>query len=160
KTPIYSQLITFTATVTSGGTPVTNGTVTFQAGSTILAAGQVLDDFGQANFDILSLAAGTHTITASYNRTVGLLGRLGSVSRFVIPDRRATVLYTLAPAVSFREPSVLSADVTPFLSAYETQTGSVVFFDRGTPLATVALSTRTAVFTASTLPLGKHSLTA
>jgi hypothetical protein len=35
---VYGQLVTFTATVTSGGTPVSTGTVTFQDGGIVLAS--------------------------------------------------------------------------------------------------------------------------
>jgi hypothetical protein len=159
NTTIYGKFITFTATVTSGGNPVTDGTVTFQDGNTILAAGQSLDVIGQANFSISSLAAGTHTITASYSGTVSLQASSGSVIQTVSPDSTATVLLASATAVSFGQPIILSAEVAPVISGSETETGSVTFLDQGTPLAMVALSRGTAVFTTSTLSVGRHVLT-
>ena len=60
--------MTFTATVTGGGNPVTVGTVTFRDGTTVLAT-IALDGSGQATFTTSSLAVGTHTITATFNGT-------------------------------------------------------------------------------------------
>jgi hypothetical protein len=58
------QAVTFTATVTSsGGTPT--GNVNFLDGSTQLGSA-ALNGSGQATFMTSSLAAGTHSITASY----------------------------------------------------------------------------------------------
>ena len=62
------QAVTFTATVTSSaGTPT--GTVTFTDGATVLAT--VPLSGGTAAFTTSSLAAGTHTITASYGGSAG-----------------------------------------------------------------------------------------
>ncbi|HLH29820.1 MAG TPA: Ig-like domain-containing protein, partial [Terriglobia bacterium] len=62
------QVVTFTATVTSGsGTP--GGTVTFSDGSTTLGSA-VLDGTGHAAYTTSALAVGTHSITASYGGNV------------------------------------------------------------------------------------------
>src|SRR5579871_4992061 len=81
----YGQSISFTATVTSGGSPVTAGTVTFQDGSSILATSVPLDGSGQANFQTgtLTAAGSPHAITASYNGSPGLDISSGSVSQTV-----------------------------------------------------------------------------
>jgi hypothetical protein len=50
--------------------------------------------------------------------------------------------------------------VTPSTTGSATETGSVTFFDQGTPLATVPLSGGRAVFASSTLSLGGHALSA
>ena len=60
--------MTFTATVTGGGNPVTPGTVTFSDGTTVLAT-IALDGTGQATFTTTALAVGDHTITATFNGT-------------------------------------------------------------------------------------------
>jgi len=62
------QSVTFTATVSSGGTPITTATgeaVTFTDGSTTLGTG-TLNASGQATFSTSTLAVGTHWITAAY----------------------------------------------------------------------------------------------
>ena len=58
--------MTFTATV-NGGSAVTEGTITFKEGGTTLAGPLALDGNGQASFNIGSLTAGSHTITAEYS---------------------------------------------------------------------------------------------
>jgi hypothetical protein len=60
----FGQALTLTATVTSGsGTPT--GTVTFKDGTAILGT-RTLDGAGVATFTTSSLAAGSHSLTATY----------------------------------------------------------------------------------------------
>ena len=65
----YGQSVTFSATVTAGGDPVTDGSVTFSEGTTVLASAVPLDGDGQASFSIstLSAAGSPHLISATYN---------------------------------------------------------------------------------------------
>src|SRR5580658_5003921 len=73
------QSLTFTATVTSGGNPVTSGTVTFEDGG-LVPAGTVGGDNvvtltggsgGVATFATSSLSEGDHNITATYSGVSG-----------------------------------------------------------------------------------------
>jgi hypothetical protein len=75
--------VTFTATVLSGGNPVTLGTVTFTAGATTLAANVALNSSGQASFSTSTLTEGSHTITATYNGTTGFNTSSGSIVQVV-----------------------------------------------------------------------------
>jgi subtilisin-like proprotein convertase family protein/uncharacterized cupredoxin-like copper-binding protein len=63
------QSVTTTATVTSGGSPVTSGTVTFTEGATTLASNVAVNGSGQASFSTSSFTEGDHTVTATYNGT-------------------------------------------------------------------------------------------
>ena len=65
----YGQSVTFTATVTTGGNPVTSGTVTFSEGTTVLAGAVPLDGNGHAHFSISTLSASgsPHLISATYS---------------------------------------------------------------------------------------------
>ena len=65
----YGQSVTFTATVTSSGNPVTAGTVTFTdtTTSTTLDSDVPLNSSGEASVTLSTLAAGSHTIAATYN---------------------------------------------------------------------------------------------
>jgi subtilisin-like proprotein convertase family protein len=78
-----ADLVTFTATVTSGGAPVTTGTVTFSEGNTTLAANVPLDGSGQAAFTTSSLAEGNHVITGTYSGTASFAPSDGSVNQRV-----------------------------------------------------------------------------
>ena len=75
--------VTFTATVTSGGNPVTTGTVTFTEGAATLASNVALNGSGQASFVTTALTEGSHTIIATYNPAAGFATSNGSISHTV-----------------------------------------------------------------------------
>jgi len=81
--------VTFTATVTSGGSPVSTGTVTFAEGGVILAAGVAVNASGMASFSTSALTEGTHAITASYNGTAAFNVSSGTIGQRV--DNNTTV---------------------------------------------------------------------
>ena len=86
----YGQSVTYTASMTSGGKPVTVGTVTFQDGNTPLSAALPLNASGHATFSIASLNAGSHAITVTYSGTPGGTGfgtSTGTASLTVKPAR-------------------------------------------------------------------------
>jgi concanavalin A-like lectin/glucanase superfamily protein/Big-like domain-containing protein/Kelch motif protein len=65
---LLGQSVTFTATLTSGGNPITSAsgeTVTFSDGTTTLGTG-TLNSSGQATFSTSTLAVGVHSIRAAY----------------------------------------------------------------------------------------------
>ncbi|HWS57978.1 MAG TPA: Ig-like domain-containing protein, partial [Actinotalea sp.] len=62
------QSVTFTATVTSGGTPVTAGTVQLSDGATPLGTVS-LNAAGTATLTTSALSVGTHPITATFSGT-------------------------------------------------------------------------------------------
>jgi uncharacterized repeat protein (TIGR01451 family) len=64
-TSTYGDNVTFTATVTNAGSPVSSGSVTFAEGATVLGTVTV-DGNGQASLALSTLAAGGHTIVASF----------------------------------------------------------------------------------------------
>jgi hypothetical protein len=75
--------VTFTATVSSGGNPVTLGTVTFTAGATTLAANVPINSSGQASVSTSTLAEGSRTITATYSGATGFNPSSGSIVQVV-----------------------------------------------------------------------------
>lgn len=75
--------VTFTATVTSGGNPVTTGTVDFTRGVTLLADDVAVNGSGQAAFTTSALTEGVHTITGTYNGTASFSTSNGSVVQTV-----------------------------------------------------------------------------
>jgi hypothetical protein len=64
---LFGQNVTFTAAITAEGAAVTDGTVTFKEGETVLAGPVALDSAGQASFATAALAGGNHTIRAEYS---------------------------------------------------------------------------------------------
>ncbi len=73
--------VTFTATVTSDGSPVTSGTVTFNNWDTPLAVDVPVDDQGQATFTTNALAEGSHFIVARYSGGTGFFASAGGVDQ-------------------------------------------------------------------------------
>jgi hypothetical protein len=104
---IYGQSVRFTAAVTSGGVPVTEGTVTLQEGDVPLGTSVLLDARGQAEFSVSTLSAGgsPHTITAVYNGNWHLLASVASASQTV---RRA-------PLTVIADQQVKRFDGQPFI---------------------------------------------
>jgi hypothetical protein len=86
---VFGQPVTFTATVKAGTSPVTQGTVTFKEGSTVLTSGVSLNGSGQATFSLpmFSLTTrGEYTVSAHYIDFVGnatLQASSGSVNQTV-----------------------------------------------------------------------------
>lgn len=73
----YGGSVTFTAVVTPG-TPTPTGTVTFFDGPSTIGSRPLIN--GQATFATSTLAAGTHTITASYGGDAYLTGNTGPLN--------------------------------------------------------------------------------
>ena len=87
NTSVYGQSVMFTATVTSGGNSVTEGSVTFLDGNTVLASDVSLDSAGQASFSIstLDVASTPYTITADYNNTPDFDPSSGTATLTITP---------------------------------------------------------------------------
>lgn len=147
--------ITFTATVASpSGTPT--GTVSFYDGTTLLAT--VALSQGQAVYTTSSLAVGTHSIAEVYSGDSNFLSNTSSaVGETVGKQTTATALFPSANPVLVTNAVTFMSTVA---SSSGTPTGTVSLYDRTTLLATVALSQGQAVYTASSLAVGTHSITA
>jgi Bacterial Ig-like domain (group 3)/FG-GAP-like repeat/FG-GAP repeat len=157
----YGQSVTYTATVTSGGGPVTAGTVTFLDGgqlpglplSPAISAALPLDANGQASFSIASLNAYTHTITASYSGTPSGAGTTGFG-----PGVSSTTL-TVAPlplsvaAINFSAiaGAPVSAVIATFINPdpFGTAASYTATIDRGDGSTTSGIITGTGTLTVS-----------
>jgi cyclophilin family peptidyl-prolyl cis-trans isomerase len=78
-TPGETVTITATVTATAPGAGVPTGTVTFQEGGNTLGTGMI-NSQGVATFTTAALAAGSHTITASYPGDANFSASSGTVS--------------------------------------------------------------------------------
>jgi Bacterial Ig-like domain (group 3) len=157
----FGQPVTFTATVvpSSAGAGTPTGMVTFQDGATVI--GQVpLNSSGSASITRSNIAPGSRNITATYASDTHFAASTGSVAQ-VVQNGTSTVVTSSANPSIFGQPVVFTATVTSANSAPGIPTGSVVFKEGATVLATVALdSTGHASFSTSTLGLGSHTITA
>ena len=96
----FGDPVTLTATVTAGAVPVGTGLVTFTEGPTTLGT-VTLDTAGQATFSTSTLAAGTHTITASYPAGDDFGGSNNSVDVVVQPLPATVLTLTASPNPGF-----------------------------------------------------------
>jgi hypothetical protein len=160
------QSLTLTATIaaTSGsGTPT--GTVTFFDGSTALGTG-TLNNSSVANFSTTSLAAGTHTITASYSGDSNFSASTSSIVTVTVaaPPALAASTTTLSASASTAttgQSITLTATVKPPSGDATIPTGTVTFLNGATSLGNGALnSSGVATLATTTLPTGSDSITA
>ena len=156
---VFGQSVTFTAGVTSGGSPVTSGSVVFKDGDLVLSSVN-LNSSGQASFTTSSLSAGTHTITAVFSGS-GLLGVSSASLLQTVDGSSTTVMVTsdINPS-GFNQSVTFTATVTG--ANGPASEGTVTFKEGTTVLAgpVTVNSLGRASFTTSTLSFGAHVVTA
>jgi uncharacterized repeat protein (TIGR01451 family) len=161
------QPVTFTATVApTGGSGTPTGSVTFTDGGTTL--GTVPLSGATAAFTTSSLAAGSHSIAASYSGDAGfspstspaLTQTVNQAGTTATPAAAAATTTTLASSAN---PSNAGQAVTfsaTVASSAGTPVGTVTFKDGATVIGTATLAAGVAAFTTSSLVIGAHSITA
>jgi hypothetical protein len=154
------QTVTLKATVSSSSTQPT-GNVVFTDGGTTL--GTVALSSGVASLNVATLAAGSHSITATYDGDTSFGGSTSSAVVVTVsaPALISTTTALTAPAsVAIGASATLSATVTP--SSGSAATGTVTFLAGQTVLGTASLSSGKASYTISSVSLaaGTYSLTA
>jgi hypothetical protein len=151
---IAGTALKLTATVTSSAANIT-GSVTFKSGSTTLATVNLAN--GTATYTIPKLAAGSQSLTATYN---GDSAHSSSVSAAII---QLTLWPTATKIVSSTNPATVGQYVTFTATITASATGVsgyVTFFDGSTPISTVAASNGVAVLTSAELAKGSHTISA
>lgn len=154
--------VTFSAKVTAGdgGLPL-HGSVIFFDGHDALGPAVNIDTNGAATYSTATLADGVHTVTASYTDASQYI--LTSTSAPWKQDVQAASTVGLASTPnpsSYGTPVAYTATVAADSSM--APTGSVEFHDGATVLGSAALAGTSgiATFTNSTLPVGRHTITA
>ena len=154
---LLGQPITLTAMVDSDDSGRT-GTVTFLEGSNTWCSSVTINSSGRATCVIASLSLGSHTFTASYSGDANNAPSTSPAYTETIKQRPALVL-SVAPT-----PAVVTSNVTLTLTAVDqsgTATGSVVFYDGATALATQALNNSgVAQWSTTALNVSTHTLSA
>ena len=125
---------TLTATVSPSGA---TGTVTFHDGATVLGSGTV--DSGIATFTTTSLAAGTHTITATYNgSSIYAPSTSAAIPVTVSAQPLTPTTITLAAATTSIYPGFYDLLTATVVSP--SATGSVTFYDGNRPVSNETLN--------------------
>ena len=155
----YTQVVTFTATVTSSqGAPPNGDIVTFKKGATVLRTGSLTS--GVATFTTSSLPVGASSITAVYAGDSHFYSSVSNVVKQVVKKVATTTTLSSSPNPSTSgEMVTFTATVTSTLGA--PPDGDIVAFKKGsTVLGTGPLSGGLATFTTSSLPVSTNWITA
>jgi len=112
---VLGESVFFLATVTSGGAPVTTGTVDFTVDDVVLAADVPVDAGGYAGVSTSAMAVGDHAIVATYGGTADFASSLYGLYQTVEapPEIEAPTAIELTSSLN---PSTPGADVS-FLAA-------------------------------------------
>jgi hypothetical protein len=149
-------LITFTANVGSNSTTPFGG-ITFYDGVTPLGTSSLLAD-GSCTFSTASLAAGSHTITATFNANATFAASTSATSTITINSAAADLTPTAVALVEVLQgnQSVMTAYVIAPAAA---PAGRVIFLDGGAVLGSADTdSAGLASLAVSPLTSGSHSL--
>lgn len=158
---VYGQTVTFTATVTSGATAVTQGSVTFKEGALIVSGPTNLDASGQATLNASSLSAGPHIITAEYSGDPAFAASSGSTTQTINKASTSTTVSSSANPSVIGQGLTLTATVTAVPPGAGTPAGQVQFRAGGMNLGfAVPLVNGVASIQTSQLGIGSHSITA
>ena len=157
STASVGTTVALVATVSgAGGTPT--GTLKFLDGTTVLST-ITLSPGGMASYSATTLAAGTHSITASYSGDSSFSPVVSSAQTVTINKITPSIALTASPSTAIVGTAIaLGATVT---GTGVTPTGTVTFLDGTTTLTTVTLSTGgSASYSTTSLTAGTHSITA
>ncbi len=154
--------VTFTVAISetpSGGTAPA-GAIVFSADGSLLPNGTIAIANGSASYTTSLLAAGSHSISATYAGDANdMPGKSNTLTEVVNAATSTTMLTTSNASVTLTTPVTFTATVVGNNSS--TPTGNVVFKDGTTSIGTVAVNNLgVASFTTSTLAAGSHSITA
>ncbi len=159
---VHGTTVTFTAVVTATGTVAPTGPVAFYDGTVQIGTGTLTASgttTAVATFQTSSLAAGTHSITASYaGDSKDFASTSAALSETVNIASTTTALAASANPAIAGKPLTLTATVT---TDGGTAAGTVNFYNGAALLGSGALNgAGVATFTSSTLAVGSYSITA
>jgi Bacterial Ig-like domain (group 3)/FG-GAP-like repeat len=154
---LVSQLVTFTATITSSyGSIPDGGSVNFYDGTVMIGSSGTLG--GVATLSTSALLAKTHTIKATYLGNASFKPSLGLVQQVVL-DFNSSITVTAAPSPSaYGQAVMLTATVTS--TAPGGPTGMVTFKSGTSLLGTAELNSGTASLSTKKLVAGVDTITA
>jgi hypothetical protein len=159
---VFTQPVTFTATVTSDdGTPT--GTVNFLDNGSVIGSA-ALNGSGVATFTISTLSIGTHPITAEYLGDTTFNGSTSPNLDQVVNKANTTITLnqgTPNPSAFNQLVTFTASVVAAAPGSGAVTTGTVNFLDNGSVIGSAALNgSGVATFTISTLSIGTHPITA
>jgi hypothetical protein len=147
----FGQTTQLTASVSPSSAA---GTIQFLDGATVLGTSAV--NGGTATLAGLTLAAGTHSLTAVYSGDANDTGSTSGAVAVIVSKANSS-----AAMVSSLNPSVAGQAITFTVTITPAgATGSVQFLDGATAIGTATVAGGSAALTTSVLGAGSHSITA
>jgi ELWxxDGT repeat protein len=159
---VFGQPVTFTVVVTPHVPAFRpTGTVIFTDGAVTIGSATLVGA-GTTTFSTASLAAGPHSITASYGGDGNYTGSNSAPTSKPIGKASTKATVALSPATTlYGQPVTFTATITVVAPGAGTPTGSVTFKDASTVLGTGTLdATSHATFSFATLSVGGHAINA
>lgn len=144
---------TLTATITASGTPT--GSVTFYSGATIL--GTTTLSGGTAHLVVSFPKIGVYVLTAVYSGDTNHQAATSAPLSQIVESGATLALSSSGNPVFLDNSTLLTALIT---SASPTPTGTVTFFDSGTPIGTGTIVNGAVTVPATFVYSGPHTLTA
>ncbi len=156
---VYGQSVTLTATI-SHGTAMPTGTVTFKAGTTVLATVAV-GSAGTATYTSSAFTVATHAITAVYSGDSNYAGSTSAAFSQVV-NQAATTTSLASPVnpSTFGQSVTLTATVAAVAPGTGTPAGSVQFYDGTTLLGSHGLTGGVATLVTTKLATGTNTIIA
>jgi hypothetical protein len=157
---VLGTSVTFTAAVTTSGSNVPTGTVTFKDGATVLG-GTALNASGTATYSTTGLSTGSHSITALYggdSKNSGSTSSLWSETVNAAPATTTTTLTANLNPITVGSLVTFTTKVTS--SGSNVPTGTVTFKDGAAVLGSTPLNASGMATLSSYLTSGVHSITA
>jgi sugar lactone lactonase YvrE len=150
---LIGQSTTFTLNISTTGTVTPGGTVTFYSNG--VEIGSVSVSGSAASINDSFAASGTYAITATYHSDTFTHDGTASLTQVVGNATAVTLTSSVNPSL-VNQPTLLTATITALASP----TGTLTFFNGGTPIATVPVVGATVSLPISFATAGTYPLTA
>jgi hypothetical protein len=156
--------VTFTAIVSPAtGSAIPTGAILFADGDLTIGSANV-DATGKATFTTISLATGSHSVTAGFGGSTTFLGSISPTITVNVTGTAATATTTAltasASSITTGGSITFTASITPAAGSTGTPTGTVNFLDGTTTLGSGTVASGKATFTTTALTTGSHNITA
>jgi sugar lactone lactonase YvrE len=153
----YGASVVLTATVNSGGTPVSSGVVTFLNNGMAVGTGAIVN--GVASYSLAILPTGTNMITAAYGGALNFGASTSSaVVVTVVLDTTTTGLSAIPTKLPYGASVALTATVVS--GGIAVTSGVVTFLSNGTSIGTGPITDGVATLNIATLPTGTDVISA
>lgn len=157
----YGQSVTFTATVTPGGSGTPTGNVTFYDATYSANLCIVALSGGQSVCTSSTLSQGSHNITATYGGDSNFQGSTSPVLTQVVQINTLTGLTSIPNPSNTGQSVTFTATVITVPTGLGTPTGTVIFYDGGTILGSATVNSGgVAAYITAALSTGSHNITA